>query len=654
MSSTTREFPLSEEMKQLLNITRIHAIGKTLFVENAKAESITCPYTGESFTTIKGLKKALVETGEYDDSSIDKFTRLFVDAWRKLEEESPPEEDKHRGGNSEKKYHIQKYTSGIPPAESILIGGTKPMFLQIIDGKAKLSEKIQLPDASLYPLDRVSYLNKEYSFSSEEEINRYIERAKKETLDSIYNDIKSIWRKYVDADNSHIVICAADTIFTYFQDKLGMTHYLLFVGDNNVGKTNRLTVFQQLAYRPLCDVSITPANIYRFLGSVEEGQGIILEDEIDNIDEQDEKMKIYKAGYKTGTKVSRNDDTSSGRRSQGYWTYGFKAFTSEKQPDSIKAKGFNERAFVIKCSAGNPEYDISEVVNPAGDETYKSFLDELVDKRKLLLVYRLLHYDEPIPDIRLNIKNRDKQLCKPLVRLFQNTKAVKEILKCLTKLLVEKKERKANTLKARVYSIVTSLAEEVEQASLNNDVVLTSAEIWTKVTEEIEGASIQGKPQSWETVEYGTISRKMIASILEDSFEAEILRDSNERKFRLNRTKLKRLASNYSSSICKIKILQEEKKDKESRPTSKTDEKPSDAYDTYDASTNNGTSPMGPKEIENANNCQVAFEKKHENDENIEIIASQTSREPSVSRRNASQASQASLHSNFDADSCDR
>jgi hypothetical protein len=51
--------------------------------------------------------------------------------------------------------------------------------------------------------------------------------------------------------------------------------------------------------------------------------------------------------------------------------------------------------------------------------------------------------------------NRDKQLCKPLIRLFQNTQAIKQILESLSKLLMEKNERKANTLEARVYSIVT-------------------------------------------------------------------------------------------------------------------------------------------------------------------------------------------------------
>ena len=50
-------------------------------------------------------------------------------------------------------------------------------------------------------------------------------------------------------------------------------------------------------------------------------------------------------------------------------------------------------------------------------------------------------------------------------------------------MLIEKKERKANTLEARVYGIVTSLAEKVEQVTLHEDeVVLTSAKIWGAVT----------------------------------------------------------------------------------------------------------------------------------------------------------------------------
>ena len=71
----------------------------------------------------------------------------------------------------------------------------------------------------------------------------YIKRAKDENLDTLYRTVKSIWKKYIDADDFHVSICAADTIFTYFQDIIGLTHYLFFVGNNGSGKSNNLDVF---------------------------------------------------------------------------------------------------------------------------------------------------------------------------------------------------------------------------------------------------------------------------------------------------------------------------------------------------------------------------------------------------------------------------
>ncbi len=180
-----------------------------------------------------------------------------------------------------------------------------------------------------------------------------------------------------------------------------------------------MVVLQYLGYRPLFDTSITAANIYQFLGSIEEGQGIILEDEADNIDRDIDKMKVYKVGYKSGTKISRLD-ISFGRKQHSYWTYCFKAFSAERQPDNTKAKGFMERVFVLSCSPGKPKYDTTEVINPAGDTNYDQLLGELNDIRRLLIIFRLVNYNKPISDIELNIFNRDKQLCKPLLRLFQD------------------------------------------------------------------------------------------------------------------------------------------------------------------------------------------------------------------------------------------
>ncbi len=614
-----KEIKATEEMQKLVPTSRIciNEEWDTVYIFNGKDRPVQGSIAGDSFITVSELKQKLItlfKRSKEDD--IVEWLRLLSNLLSELLQKDPDLEDED---DQEKKikYYIQKYTKDIPPVESVLIG-EKPMFLQVIDGKAVLSEEIQLPDSniSLRPLDNVSYLSKAYPFDDEPEINSYIKRAQNETLDTLYDQVKLIWKKYKDADDYHIVICAADTIFTYFQDKLGMTHYLLFVGDNNVGKTNNLTVFQWLGYRPLCDISITPANIYRFFGGVEEGQGIILEDEIDDIDQQPEKMKLYKAGYKTGTKVSRNDDTGSGRRSQGYWTYGFKAFTSEKQPDSINAKGFNERVFVIKCYAGTPEYDISEVVDLSGDETFKSLLDELVDIRKLLLVYRLLHWNDPIPDKKgLNIKRRDKQLCKPLIRLFQYASAdtLDEIMESLTKLLKEKNERKANTIEAKLHGVVISLAEKIERTSLDNDeVILTIKEIRDRFSEEVNGTQSSKNSRSIETSEYGLISHADIGSILRDRFGGEDIRDSKDRKLIFSRTKLKRLAMNYSI-IDKIKIEPD------------TNRSTNDIGDINDVSADNGTNSETNRTIENDNNCNIHSKNIQETGKDIGNITDQTS-----------------------------
>lgn len=458
--------------------------------------------------------------------------KSFMDAVTHSENTKSGKQDEE---DERKKFYIQKYTNGAL-AEAILLNDL-PMFLQIVDGQIVVKERIEKPDAILFPIERPGYLNMPYAFASQDEIKQYVERARTETFDSLFSKVKAIWSKYIDGDKDHITICAADTIFTYFQDKLGITHYLLFVGDNGTGKGSNLRVFKELAYRPLFDTSITPANIYQYLGSIEEGQGIILEDEADNIDESNEKMRIYKVGYTAGAKVSRID-TSFGRKQIGFWTYCFKAFAAERSPDSVRGKGFNERTFVIQCSIGYPKYDMTEVTNPAGEQKYQALLDELVDIRKLLLIYRLLRFNQPIPDIELNISNREKQLCKPLIRLLQDSQAVKEIMATLSNLLSQKRERKGNTLEARLYQVINQAISE------NQSQVLPNAELWQRFKEMTPGTDIPNKPQSYDTEEFGLVSQKVLTGILKDKFCATQKRDT-ERKIILCQDKLERLKNVY-------------------------------------------------------------------------------------------------------------
>jgi hypothetical protein len=318
-----------------------------------------------------------------------------------------------------KPIYAQKYHERDLLAEAIIIG-RKPYFAVSAPGVGDadevtiaLQDPIPIDDKTLLkPFEIAAYVNEPYAFKSEQEFLEFVKNAKSENLDSLYKKVKSIWRKYVDADDLHISICAADTVFTYFQDKIGLTHYLFFVGDNSSGKSNNLTVLHYTAYRNMMSSGMTAANVYQFLGSGEEGVGTICEDEADNIDEDREKMKVHKNGYTTG-KYYHRTDTSVGRQQLKFNTFCFKAFAAEKLPDSVIAKGFNQRTIELPCVYGFPQYDISEVANPAGEQEYQELLDELLGIRNTLLIYRLLHYKDKSAIINITKAAARKSILMP-------------------------------------------------------------------------------------------------------------------------------------------------------------------------------------------------------------------------------------------------
>ena len=224
----------------------------------------------------------------------------------------------------------------------------------------------------------------------------------------------------------------------------------------------------------MLDVDITAANIYGFLGNFEEDQGIILEEEADDIDKKPEKIKIYKAGYNAGEKVTRTDITGYGRRTQSWNTFCFKAFTAEKAPDSNAAKGFLDRTFMFHCIRGEPAYDITEILNPAGDNEFAELLEELDSSRKLLFAFRLLHYHDPLPNIELTRKTREKQLCKPLLRLFQNARCKEEIGKAPADMVAQKRGLKRDTLEAKILDVVSRMIEQNEKKREQRDIINNS------------------------------------------------------------------------------------------------------------------------------------------------------------------------------------
>jgi hypothetical protein len=258
-------------------------------------------------------------------------------------------------------------------------------------------------------------------------------------------------------------------------------------------------------------------------------------------------------------------------------------FASEKMPDKKESKGFLERIIVLKAVPGNPQYDISEVIDESGDEQLKELYEDLMNTRKLLLMYRLLHHKDTIPNVKLNIKNRYKQLTKPLIRLFQNAESVDDIKKSLSKYLIEKNQEKIDSLDFAILTLIINLVSK-SGPTLYND------QIWQELKEKYPSGEIREKPYSWFIEGYGSISKTNITKICETKFGVKPHKDREKGRGLIFKPEiLNRVAENYSLIDNGIKII---KDDEDSKPKKECDTLPTcDSFteDTDPTSDNNST-----------------------------------------------------------------
>ena len=533
--------------------------------------------------------------------------------------------------NNIKKEYIQKLSNEKALAEAILIGN-KPCFA-VVDFSDRDDASFHDDGPTIAIMESLSYSedtrlvpellsNRPYSFKDKEEFYSCIEKAKTETLDSLFDNTMNKWRKFIDADDFHLKICGADTMFTYFQDRIGTTHYLFFIADNDAGKSNNLKLFNILGYRNLMNTTMTHANVYNFLGHKEEGAGTICIDEADSIDQYPEIMSILKSGYTKGFPVVRIIDTPHGRKQVKFNTYCFKALAGEKLPDEVEARGFMQRTIVIKCIPGFPRYDISEVTDPAGDTEYEGLLNELNELRNLLFCYRLIHFKDKIPNINLNIRNREKQLFKPLLRIFQGTDTFDILRPVISKYINEKRESKANSLHAFLYRIIRNLTESQGRLELQ------FSNIWNFIKMNVEWEDVPHKAQSIETVEFGTLSQKGVSLTLKNVFGAKPPKHTaSSRSLIFSQHVLDRMKDTYEMNI-EIKV------DFETHETLETLVGSMDAY--TDSSEDINKENIENNQDNEKNIQESNIESKNDSDKEV------TETDIHASSQNASQASQAS------------
>jgi hypothetical protein len=366
-----------------------------------------------------------------------------------------------------KNKYINKYCGNgrLPLHESVCIGtvtsfvtvppnyshnrDVKPIFIPSLNSGIGIAF---FPNGTIDTLTPLPYV-----FISEEEFLKYLNLALVETYDSLYLKVDSTYRKYVNVEEYYYPILTGDTIWTHFQDRFPYTHYLIFTGDNGSGKNSALLVFRYLGYRVFYVLSANAANYYTAYGNQEECQVTFAEDEADDIGENKDKRDLLKAGYSSGGTIPRIE--LEGGRSQDNWlVYGHKWLAMEELKEDAKTKGIMHRSIIMKFLVGDVAYNIKDVLRSGDDLEYQSLHNELIQLRKLLFCFRLIHWNDPIPQIRLNVKGRTAELVKPLIRLFSNSPiARKKIIESLSTFMQERNERMKDSFEAKLIESIQSL-----------------------------------------------------------------------------------------------------------------------------------------------------------------------------------------------------
>ena len=521
------EFDLSEQLSER-GISRIAKENKTIVINyNEKSIRFNIDHNNwmRTIKNFEGEAKGII-----NDLTLKSCLKTFLNKnYNEIAQNDNTGLDDIKN-NGKQIVKIFKYSNcgKITLHEAIILNG-KPVFIKYNQDNQRIEivEKIVETTRIIRPPSREEYPYTPYEFTSIDELGSFIEKAKTITLDELYIKCKSIFLKYIDQDNHIIILLTTDSIWTYFQDLFPTTHYFEGVGTNDVGKSSIGYTFEYTAYRAVKATAISGPNYYRLLGPTEPGQCVIIEDEGDGISEDPHKVTIFKAGYELDSKVPKINMNIKDQEQNWYYAYCYKVILAEKSLNPTKARGVIDRTFSGHCKPGNPKQSIKNIVNNKINKSPKclELYNELSDFRKLMLCYRLVHYNELLPEIDTGLKNRDNELCNPILQLFYGTQAINEIIPTLEIFVKQRRERRSNSLEAALYPIIKNIINLIQKDSLNNNEKILEvyySEIWNAITEGewIEGNQV--KLNQYETLDYGILYQNSLSKFISDKFGAKI------------------------------------------------------------------------------------------------------------------------------------
>jgi hypothetical protein len=432
-----------------------------------------------------------------------------------------------------------------PLYESVILGGL-PMFIKYEDGQVKVVPHIEEPSRIIRPPRKEDCPYLPYEFASLEEVQKFADASRIKSIESFYLKAKDIVLRYIDQEETIIIILAADIIWSYFQDLFATTHYVNVTGDNETGNSSIGYAYEYTGYRPVKASTISTANYYRTLGILEPGQCTMIEDEADNLEVDSNKLRNLKHTYKYNSKVPKVNMNAKDQNQNWFFGYCYKMIISEKPLDPAKDKALVERMLTFHCKPAVKDnlQSIKKITtNPPGDPDKQKLYKELMDFRKSMLCYRLTHYTEHIPDIDTGLKNRDEELEGPLLQIFRETKVFGDIKYALQKFLAQRKAGKQKTIESALGPLIVKLLTR------GNTLKLLVGQVWNEATNTIPGRFNPENPNEYQTNEYGVLHRNTLFKKIEDAFGADRERKNNGVMLIFDEEKIRELKMMYAYEV---------------------------------------------------------------------------------------------------------
>ena len=408
----------------------------------------------------------------------------------------------------------------------------KPAFLVVNIGNFKVLETITCNDQTYYPKDTKRIPYEPYGYFPGAVPNR----------EELFWKVRNEFRSFIDVEDIYRDIWASCVLLSYHQEKLQTVPYVFVYGDNESGKSTVLQVFKTLCYRPLYGVTVPAADIYGYLDDID-SIGTLLEDEIQGINKDFDKVKIYKAGYKQGAVVPRTLITQHDRIIKFYNTFCFKACASERIP---LVKGFRERFLETPMIEGFPIKEWADI----NEEDLK----RLQDLQNMLLKWRLLSRGWKLPDLEVSMRGRLKELWKPLLQITHGLTVYKTLVDFVKEQKGERLATKQNTLEGHIVKVIT----EIHNKAKTPIEEVPFQDIWQELAYDLNGVIDEKKPHIMDTAEFFRVTKNKVGYRLREvlSGKSETIRKKISDKdwiffkaYIFDPEKLRRVAQKYGYEL---------------------------------------------------------------------------------------------------------